>query len=322
MKRVRQVPHLSSCASTYLRALCDPFSDIPSLPCIPDSITLPSYKFRTTARATAGVGINGYGAVAFDPWTMSWNDAGLNDSPLLLSSTANSWFGNTPLPAPASADWDRAQSNSLFSYANLTPNGVAIRLVAAGIRISYTGTALNMGGRLQITRLPSNTSVTGISSTTLTNYPTTTIVPVTRSPHFVSYYPDQPLQIGYLTTASYAFGGSQGPLYPLSFTFTGVPGNSFHVEAVSYFEVIGTTYPPTPSHMDAVGYSAIMTGAQTIAPPATTPQGWFAAATQRVGDALVSGISGVAANVGAAAANTAVHYAISGSRSAMRSIQL
>lgn len=317
----RRTANLSPCASSYLRALCDPFSDFSTLPCIPDSITIPSYKFRCVSRGSAFVGINGIGAVAFDPWTMAWRDAAL-DSPLLLSTAANDWLSTTSIPGTTSPFWTLNQSNSLFTYANLSASGIAIRLVAAGIRISYTGTQLNMGGQMNIVRLPSNNSVVGTSPASLTNLTTTTVVPVTRSTHFVNYYPDQPWQLGYLTPSTFAHSHEEGDLYPLCFTFNGITGSSFYVEAVSYFEVVGSTFPPTPSHMDTVGYSAIMTGAQTVAPPATTPQSWLATASQRVADAMITGISHVATGVGSAAASTAVHMAINGGRSAYRSVTM
>lgn len=322
VKPVARYINLSSCATSYLRALTNPFSHIEPMPCIPDMVTIPSYKFRTVCRGVAQIGINGIGAAIFCPWTSLWSNNGINDHPLLVSNGANTWTESTNLPAASSADWIGVKSNSIFDYSTVTANGVAVRLVAAGIRVRYTGTTLNMGGQVNIVRMPSNNTIIGTSKATAQNYPNTTVAQVSRGDHFVTYYPDYSQWLAYTTPSSFGSGGVYGDLWPLGFYLTGVPLNTFYVECVSYFEVIGTRFQPTPSHMDSVGYSAVMTAAQSNAPVAGSPSAWYSAALSRIGDAFVNGISSVSTQAGSAAAATAVHLAVAGGKMATKTIGL
>jgi len=313
---------MSECAASYMRALCDPFSSIDPLPCIPDAITLPSYKMRVVTRGVAYVGASGFGAAIADPWSSPWNDNGPNDPPLLLSNASNAWTAATFLPAVTSTDWSQAHSNSLFAFTTLNQPMVNLRLVAGGLRIRYTGTTLNEGGQVAVTRVPSNITMIGNTPLFLENMANTSVAPVSRKGNFVNYYPDALGTLSYNSVTAFSHGGGFGDQYPIGFVFTGTPGNSFYVELVTYFEVIGTTFPQTASQLDTVGYSAVMNAAQSIAPPLGTPAAWYSNVLSRLSGSFIDGVSTVATQLGTAAANTAVHLAIAGGRRATRTLEL
>lgn len=133
---------ISDCGLQYLSALVDPFNTPPGA-CIPaDLFVLPSQKIRVFSRGNFSLGTTGVGFIAFNP--TSANDAAciratsatsVGTTATILGSFTNTVDTMIPtLPYPS------------VSFGNT--EGVQARVVAAGIRIRYSGTEASRQGTL------------------------------------------------------------------------------------------------------------------------------------------------------------------------------
>jgi len=288
--------------------MTNPFDPVDPLPCIPDIISIPSFKWRVVSRATATLGANGYGAAILNPWQMAWSDTTVQNTGLRVSNGQNTWLAVTALPDPTtSPDWSAATSSSMFSGSSLV-GGAQIRLVAAGLKCNYSGTTLEQSGRIVLVRQPGNSQLWGASHSTLLARPTSTQIPCTRATHFVTYYPDDPYFLGYHPLSAWDVGSSYQQSYSLGILFNGQPNQTYQIEAVAYFEVIGLNQPPSASQNDPVGYAAVLNATQSATLPGTSPQAWFQHALRNIGNAAVEGLSYTAKGAAAAASAAGVHY--------------
>jgi hypothetical protein len=295
--------HFSECAVDYLRALTDPFGDFIQPPCIPDVISIPSYKFSTITRGIASIGVNNIGWCSYDPFAACWNDNAFPDAPLKFTSPA---FTGATINAVADGTIiNTSDSNSLFKYADLTKPGVQIRLVGGAIRVAYVGTNLDMGGMVTAFRIPSNLELT-FPYSDLLQQQQTQLFASRRSFVSVNYLPDNTAYLSYLNTSSYSAAGSTHHM--IGFAFNGKPSNSYSVECMSHYEVIGSTFPQTPSHSDAVGFGAATAAAQTTRPPVSDSPSQFSAAVQRMTGMFMDGATYIGGK-GAFAAGAAVSQA-------------
>lgn len=268
---VVNVPHLSPCATSYLRALSDPWTMPRELPCIPDVITLPSRKFQTKARGVFTIGSGGVGWVIASPFLTAASDYGIGsgyvDKPVIYTSSATyagttyTWSatGSSITTTGVSA----ANAQSPMTYSALAAAGVQIRLVGGGLRIKYTGTELNRGGRLVLYRSRSNAQITqGWSATDFLSDPTCYTESVTRSWKGVTYLPDSTDYLDYNNSSTFqpSVGLSEGSARRslIAFVEGAVSGTSFEYEVTSYFELIGPNQQATQSHADPTGFGAIM----------------------------------------------------------------
>lgn len=257
---------LRPCTAEYAVALVDPFGSRKTDPCIPDSIVLPSNKFQTKARFTMTTGSQGTGFVLFDPWHMAYRDGSLsstyNTAPVVFTNGAYANTGvNTTIVGGAfvMAGLDIANSNSMFTNADLA--GRELRLVAAGLRVTYTGSNFRNQGQVYLARTQFNTSfplIFTIGALTQDNY--TSIVPVSRKSEYCFYTPDTHDFLSYHPQGYYvgAQGGSDHFAYGI-FIQGGDPASpqSWFVEAISYFEMIGPGLTLTKSHSDIEGMGIV-----------------------------------------------------------------
>lgn len=132
---------IPECSVHYIQALFDPF-DTPAGVCIPaDSFPLPSQKVKSFQRGTFNLGTTGYGfiAVAPAPWSdvsIAWTstDLSVGNASTIATAYTNIGLGaNTKLP---------------FNFVTdaLANKSVQARVVAAGLRIRYSGTEDNRQG--------------------------------------------------------------------------------------------------------------------------------------------------------------------------------
>jgi len=260
---------LSECSESYLRAISHPFGDFPEPPCIPDMITIPSFKVTAVCRGSFTIGSGTVGWVVIDPFKLIWNDgsfAGSNVSYPVLYTTSS--FGGTTYSWSVSGGAPTtgvtgANSSSLFNQAALTGAAgkqVEYRLVGAGLRIAYCGTELNRGGRVIMYRSRDNESLTlPYTAADFLKDPTSHFSQVQRNWETVTYIPAHPNKAGYATKGSYNVSDGGVDHYNLiGYVDGAVAGQSFVFEAVGLFELIGSSFPGTSSHSDPIGYGAIM----------------------------------------------------------------
>jgi len=217
----------------YLKALTNPFGGFASPPCIPDTVSMPSYKVRAQARGQFFIGTQGIGFVDLRPF-VPYNDQVVAQA--------------TPILYPNAFYIATTGDPSLFTIFNDSPYATTTpglfreyRLVGAGVRIRYIGTELNRSGRVILYRQPGKTAIpSGTNGTTFLSNRSAATAPSTRNEEAVTYIPASPSDLFYVSGAV-AF---QQPTI-LIYIDGAVPGTSYEFELVQYFEFIGTNLPMT-----------------------------------------------------------------------------
>jgi hypothetical protein len=281
---------LSECAEDYLRALSNPFGNFINPPCIPDTVAIPSFKYKSVARGTMTVGTGGVGWVALDPWK-AWSDGNhvltYTTFPVLATTSAYtaSTYGWQVIAGVMTTGVVGHNHSSFFTYTQLTDrNGVAqrqYRVVGAGIRLMYSGTELNRGGRLTLYRNRSGSDTLhagGVTSSSFLNDLATQQTSVTRNWREITHVPDAPEQLGYEGGWNYTdeFApalGTNDKRTLIAFVDGAVAGTSFQYETVIHYEFVGTSMPVTPSHSDPAAMGAIVSAVPSVA--ATAAQGLY-----------------------------------------------
>lgn len=128
---------MSKCAFEYAHALANPFDG--PLACTPKTPSVYSLKTRNFVRGSGSTGTNSFGYVIADPFDPT-NDG----DPVSLTDALFTGTGAT-LFALSGTGITTANTNSLFTLSDIG-SSLENRIVAAGIRVRYTGTELNMGG--------------------------------------------------------------------------------------------------------------------------------------------------------------------------------
>jgi hypothetical protein len=152
---------LSMCSRYYLRALCDPFSLMGGLACIPDLIDAPSQKMAVKARGTFSCGASngGIGFVAVNVFASTNNVT----SHYATSSTFTGTNFNLAVPVATGVG---AALTAQFPYTATQLPSLLQRTVGCGLRVRYMGTELNRAGRLIGLRVGTSSSVNGLNSQT------------------------------------------------------------------------------------------------------------------------------------------------------------
>jgi hypothetical protein len=240
---------LSKCSKLYVHALLDPWS-LDQPPCVPDNITLPSYKFCARYRGTVVVGTSGVGFVGVDPY-------------LFCSSTNSVLYTDSTYPFPGitfgAAGINAVASDSPYAIDLFNPasnNNFSARIVGFGMRMRYTGSEMSRSGQVVSYRQPENHSYPEPYPVSfyLGNREAVT-VPADRQWHSCLWRPALPRDLAYyddfpeFSTAEYSqFIAISG----------GTPGTSFEVDLLGWYELIGNTLPSlTRSHADPVGMSVV-----------------------------------------------------------------
>lgn len=244
-------PVFTQCAMDYYKCLVDPWSYryAESLPCIPDLIAVPSYKFNTTVIGTCFVGAAGFGFIAINPH-------------ILGSGRGIGWFSQATYPGLV-IDQTAGTGKTVFYDPTFPYDGIAeqpsFRLVACGLRIKYTGQELTRGGQIA---LGSNDSVSnnynGYSFSQVASQPDTVPQSVTRGWRGCIYKPVRQDSFDYFTAWDH-FGSEIEP--KMCCVFTGNAGNEYSFEIVRFWEGVSdgsTTVPQvSASHSDITGVSKI-----------------------------------------------------------------
>lgn len=152
--------NLGHCSAEYAASLANPF-DGPEGACIPDYPALMTGRDTVFAKGTFQTSnLTGWGWVIADPKFASANDA---NSVITNAPAAPGLIIDDTVPANIVT----FQSNSPYTVAQLTPPsgpGSALlqrRVVSAGLRIRYTGSELNRGGRAVGLHDPAHQSLEG-----------------------------------------------------------------------------------------------------------------------------------------------------------------
>lgn len=285
---------LSQCAAKYASAIANPWSPGAAGACVPYGDSRSSQKTTTFARFDAVVGTNGIGFAIFTPtivndfataWytsaTFTGTTAAVVTTGLNTTSTVGVNFINMAnLPYQFSS---LAQTQAATAGGQLNRG----RIVSYGISASYTGTELNMGGLVYCFSDPAHNNMQGASIAQLGTRMESDVSNVSRDKCWLmasavdsdeleypgyggtpsealgAYFPFS--RNAYLDSAS-ATGNFTNGAAPLIIMFTGVAGNTLHIEIVQHSEFVGpiTEGKTTPSVMDAEGTMTVLAAANKV----------------------------------------------------------
>lgn len=243
---------ISPCSLLYARALADPFAMFNNSKeiCIPDLYDLPSKKFKTLSRFTFTIGTNGVGGVILAPFTFA------NDTQMAYATSATTTSINLPLPADTGAQPILDQQ---FPYPTAARRNV--RLVAAGLRVRYTGTELNRSGQvIPITCSADQDNVSGESQANLLARQDVKVYANDCDRDWVgcAWRPASQAQMQYLPNDQNATVPANTKMAVM---VVGKAGESYFCEIVRYFEAqpsgVLTVDGVTTSESDVVGLSAV-----------------------------------------------------------------
>lgn len=252
---------MSECTKTYAKALVDPWG-VNSAPCVPDNITLPSYKVGYFARGTFTVGTLGDGWIVMNPYS------GMGSSSSLLA-TSSAYPANDFTPAAPGTFTN--STNSPYAIGVFAPlGGMKVRLVAAGIKVRYIGPELTRSGRVIEYRHPTNLGIPADTFANLLKNRETQPGPVDRQWHYVIWRPAVPDDLAYFDTTSVTGA------YCLLFAVQGCPpGAAFEYDAMFHYELIGDAAAnSTPSHSDPLGMAVISASLATHQPNLPPEENW------------------------------------------------
>jgi hypothetical protein len=286
----------SECLLSYAQAAINPFAQIAKLPCIPDNVCAPSFKYRTVIDTTMAVGTRGTGYAMLNPWMMAFNNPGTpasgSDAPCITTAATydrDDYYVDNDYITDNQVQTHNA--NSPYDLATLTPG--SLRLVAAGIEIQYTGQLLNQSGvvtTLQNDGMKTFQSI-GTDISQVKYNQRASVCPVSReSSCYCRYEPTSSDFNDYAPIYDYQptqLPGTGNYIYPLGTFVTGAtPGTTFRVRCVAFFELQLSNAPSTPSDSDPIGYPALQAARTTVL------------ATQQPASDLVSILKRTAYNIG------------------------
>lgn len=284
---------LPACTLKYALAVSDPFDPAARGACVPTSAN-PTQKVHAFIRTDVTIGTLGIGWILITPSLA-------NDTPSIYTTQSgytgqvcNVLSANNTLNVGVSRQTHNGPySAASFVVNNAVTNNVYGRIVSAGCRIQYTGTTLNESGLFYCLQEPDHNSVAGASVTDISRYDSADIHAVSRDPCMINTYAndDQETQLVEATSttlnAVYPFcqarsgfnigfngtgnftdtvsGVSVGA--PVSvIMFTGVTGQTFHVEYIAHMEYAGPAASALTTAVDSdpAGTFKVITAAKTI----------------------------------------------------------
>lgn len=300
---------LSKCLLSYARASIDPFDNITELPCIPDVITVPAYRFRTYLEADVQVGVLGVGFAVMSPWKMIMNGngsvPGVTDFPVV---TTTNFYGlpyyawdSATLTAGAVRGWN---PQSQLDLGAITVPGFNWRLVAAGMELDYTGVLLDQAGLVTVLQWDALENIpqlgTGTSIGVLRQHPRSQTCATSREARcYVRYEPTSADNFTYHNEPFY-YPPARDYYYPMGIFVSGAtPNTTFRVRAVAFFEVQSSTLPAVPSEADPIGFPAFQ-AARSSHLPTPDPQSDLWSILKKTASNILTSISGFAPVIGGA----------------------
>jgi hypothetical protein len=271
---------ISKCVREYAGAVVNPFGTRGVMPCIPDNIILPSMKIQTRSRGVFSTGTMGVGFVTLNPWLMVRNDGGFAETThsFPITYTLPEYTGfvytNTVVLGALPVGVTTANSNSMFDDGFIANPDRQLRLVAAGLKVTYIGSNFRNQGRLVLARNQSNAAFDDGSTTSdLLNDNYNQSLPISRKSEYVFYSPDSYFLNGYNAfNANYDPNNGAADRRPLLIMIDGGDTDtpqSWQFEAVAYFEIIGPNLTLSKSHSDPEGLAMLQESLPIRAPTAT-----------------------------------------------------
>lgn len=279
---------MSECALKYALACIDPFAPGAFGVCNPAGKETFTEKRHSLQRITGSIGSSGTGFVMVSPSLANDADNVFYTTSAFTDTVAKPCTANNVLAVGVATQTPGQLPYSTSTLANSSKyasESVTGRVVAVGLRITYTGTTVNESGMIYGLHDPAHMSISGAGQGDIGTYAEAVVRPVSRKACTISafalddaedqmlwqtagiatptnlLYPFNPvgsLNVSYKGTTSYTYAGAGGanvggPV--LGFVFSGVAGMSFQIEIVQHVEYVGQTCQSaiTRSHVDPVG---------------------------------------------------------------------
>jgi hypothetical protein len=290
---------LSKCGLRYLASYMLPFSPEAVGVCVPQNSTTPSQKVHTNSRfdiTSTGnnIWLNVIPSLAQDSAIAMYTTQTLNDELLSADDTL------APGVVVVQQGTNPYAMSSYTQYDADGAQGISGRIVAVGVRVSYTGTTMQQGGLMYCYTSPKHDNVSLLPGKDIANTPAgigafvdTEIHPVSRD--FCEFsiiatsdrernFGDQNGTAPSDKTVIYPFSGGKDDLagvggYTYTYSFNGVPvcapvacvlisglptGQTVHVEIITHFEVAGfftsSTSTLNSAHPEDMGKIATVVG--------------------------------------------------------------
>lgn len=292
---------MSSCAAKLAAAVADPFSEEAKGACFPVYPAPDSHKVTALSRFDGMIGSGGLGFIAINASLASDLPSGYyTEDPNFSYANVNILSADSTLnPGVARLYHDGPYTGSdLVSVGGARPTAMG-RVVAVGVRVTYTGTTLNESGTISLLAAPGHTNITGFNTGGIQGFSQTNICPFGRKPCTLSLVPTAMNDSEYHSVGE---GNSIDLVYPWAsdaafyssttrttastsvdvltvgattfnsaapfgiIAVTGVAGNEFHADIVFHLEYTGKKVASvcTPNSVDVSSVQAILTAANQL----------------------------------------------------------
>jgi hypothetical protein len=175
-------------------------------------------------------------------------------------TVSNSAFVTSVISAGVITGVNGLTTNAPYAIADVAGDAVNYRLVAAGIRLRYIGTQLEMGGSIYAAVTPSHTSLQGASAADFLALDRVEQAPFDRSWVAVTWTPVKEEETTFITT----YGGGTPHLAVLIKAASTTPV-AFEFEVYAHVEYIGSNVrQKTQSHADVIGFQKAATAVSAL----------------------------------------------------------
>lgn len=293
---------MSKCAAKLAAAIADPFSENARGACFPLFPAPDSHKVSAFSRVEGAIGLQGVGFIALNPClannlpSLYVTGASFNGTRASILSANNT----TQTGIQTGAHNGPYDASQLVRSAGTAEPELSGRIVAVGVRLTYTGTTLNQSGLAVSLCHPTHGNLSGTISSDLQQYSQADICPFTRKPCTMilspagileasypqptdstnlrilyPYGPDPRFHSDYDNPTAVAYTNSADIEDDLNVQFgapmalmmvTGVAGSTFHIDVIYHMEYTGSACASmsTTNSVDVSSVYAILTAAAQL----------------------------------------------------------
>lgn len=292
---------MSGCAAKLAAAIADPFSEEARGACFPLFPAPDSHKVTAFSRVEGAIGSGGWGFIAVNPSVANNAPSWYTTGPTFAGGRLNFYSANSTLVTGVTSGYHNGPYTAEQFIRNdaETEPAIAGRVVAVGIRLTYTGTTLNQSGLSVGLSHPTHGNLSGATSTQLQSFSEADICPFTRKPCTLALAPSNVGETGYpgpVETTNCRLLYPWGPdtrfhtayetpgaaAYTNAITVdtvtvltaapiaalivNGVAGSTFHADIIYHLEYAGAAVASasTPNSVDVSSVYAILTAASQL----------------------------------------------------------
>jgi len=248
----RRRSKLSPCGQQYLKVQYNPFGPIiGEPPCIPDAVAAPSFKFTARQRFTVTTDAAGFGYVLMNPYNFV-DDSAVD--PTYATQSACLAYTNGTAPTVANSIDLTVDSAAKLSFAGLNTGYDAtfvtnnkVRVVGAGVRMTYAGALQDAAGQVTVWKHPTNnktfvytaTGATKLYASDLQTFDEAAYGALSANTSYMATY--HPIDIDDFDYQA-APPGPNACGYVMAIVIEGCPSKSFTCEAIVHYEGIGVGF--------------------------------------------------------------------------------